>query len=242
MLLVSVAVFMPWQIYIFSKFPKEAAFEYAYNSKHIFDSVEGHGGSPWFHVDHLNYYFTPLFYVLFPLSIIFLIRKQYAWKAATLLGWILVPLIFFGFVKTKMVAFCLFIYPAVALSIGYGINELAMTKSKLKILILTPVFVFIGWVGINTVNFLQLDSNHVADNEYNRIMLSRIKTIKEESEKKRERPVVVFNTPDYIEWMFYVKDCSAAYHYSADSSTVSDLKQKGYDVFILNPGAGYVLQ
>jgi len=243
MLLSAVVIFAPWQIYIFNVFPREAAFEYAYNSKHIFDSVEGHEGSPWFHIDALNFYFSPLFYLLFPLGIFFMIRNKQGKKMAVLLGWILVPLIFFGLVKTKMVAFCLFIYPAVALCIGYAIHELSIIKGKLKIATLVPVFLFIGWVGFITANFLKLDGDYVKDNEFNMRMIKQLETINKVAENNNNKPIVVLNTESYIEWMYYVDNCVAAYKNIPDSTVVHDLKNRGYEVLAYNiQKDAYVLQ
>lgn len=52
--LISLLVFLPWQIYILIYFPLEANYEFAYNTKHFFEPIENHGGSMWFHIKVLN--------------------------------------------------------------------------------------------------------------------------------------------------------------------------------------------
>ena len=53
--LVCCIVFLPWQIYILNAFPLESAFEFSFNSEHISEAVEGHGGTIFFHLEKLPY-------------------------------------------------------------------------------------------------------------------------------------------------------------------------------------------
>lgn len=54
--LICFVVFIPWQIYIHSAFPVEAAYIQEFFTKHLFEVVEGHG-QPW------DYYFTSFKYL-----------------------------------------------------------------------------------------------------------------------------------------------------------------------------------
>lgn len=229
MLLAAIIIFIPWQIFIFNEYPQEAAFESAYNSRHIFDSVEGHEGSPWFHIDELNYHFSPFFYVMFPLGILCMIRNKSGGKMWTMLAWIFVPLLFFSIVKTKMLSFCLFIYPAVAIVIGYGINELLLLKGWWRRMSLIPIFIFIGWASFHTYHFMKLGKPHLKDNGFV-ITAKWTDYIKNQDKPMMVKPTVVINTPFYIEWMYYSDECVAAYKTLPDSNEVDNLKSRGYRV------------
>lgn len=66
-LFIAICISLPWQIYILLRFPQESRFEYAYNSKHINEVVEGHGGTNFFYFDGLSTqygYLSPLFCLL----------------------------------------------------------------------------------------------------------------------------------------------------------------------------------
>jgi 4-amino-4-deoxy-L-arabinose transferase-like glycosyltransferase len=56
-LLVCVAVALPWQLYILHAFPVEAKYEFALNSRHIFEAVEHHVGDNWYYLDMFKTYF-----------------------------------------------------------------------------------------------------------------------------------------------------------------------------------------
>lgn len=63
-LVVCVIVFLPWQLYIFNAFPQEAAFEFDFNTKHIFEAVEGHKGSNEHYFNLFPDYFGKYIWVL----------------------------------------------------------------------------------------------------------------------------------------------------------------------------------
>ena len=39
--LISLLIFLPWQIYIHTNFPREASYELALNGRHFFEAIEG---------------------------------------------------------------------------------------------------------------------------------------------------------------------------------------------------------
>ncbi len=65
-LVTSCAIFLPWQFYIFHAFPQEAAYEFAFNSRHITEVIEGHKGSIFFYGRMLPVYFGWLAPILIP--------------------------------------------------------------------------------------------------------------------------------------------------------------------------------
>lgn len=64
-LVICAAIFVPWQLYILDAFPVEAKHEFAYNSLHIFEVVENHGGEYNYYFKKLSEYFgTTIWWVL----------------------------------------------------------------------------------------------------------------------------------------------------------------------------------
>lgn len=51
---VTLAVILPWQIYIFIRFPQEASFVYGFQGKHLLESFDNHSGGPFFYFEHNN--------------------------------------------------------------------------------------------------------------------------------------------------------------------------------------------
>lgn len=53
-MIVSICLFLPWQLYTFIQFPEFAKHEFALNSAHLFEVVEGHGGEWFYHISGLK--------------------------------------------------------------------------------------------------------------------------------------------------------------------------------------------
>jgi len=49
-LMVTILVFVPWQLYTYLSFPIESLYELKLNSDHFFTAIEKHSGSAWFHI------------------------------------------------------------------------------------------------------------------------------------------------------------------------------------------------
>ena len=136
LLAVIAAVAIPWQVYIWYRFPLEAAWEYRYNARHIFEVLEGNGGPFYFYLDRMRIVFGELIYlpVLWLVYVVF--HKKDNLKYALLLTWIAVPFLFFTLIRTKMQGYVLFTAPA--------------------FFILTAVFFVYGWTYCNRFHYKRL--------------------------------------------------------------------------------------
>lgn len=125
-LVVAVLVFMPWQIYIHAYFPKEAAYEMHYNTRHLFEAIEGHSGDWTFHFNNLWFtFFSPkilIFLLCLSLAWVIYRKKANPLYLALWIGTVLLFL-FFTWSKTKMYSFIIPSYPLVLLIISYGIVQ-----------------------------------------------------------------------------------------------------------------------
>lgn len=180
--IIALIVFLPWQIYIITTFPPQAHFEYAYNTKHIFDVVEGHAGDYLFYLRLADEYLGRYMFLFLFLAPIYIYRFKKSLNFQLImvqLFYISIVLSFFSIiVKTKMPSYINIIYPLLAILISVGISELLM-RFKSYILRLGIVFLTII-VSLNP----------------NKVVVSR--------ENNKERENLIHNTRIYQNLSFYL--------------------------------------
>jgi 4-amino-4-deoxy-L-arabinose transferase len=119
--LVSLLVFLPWQLYIVYKFPHEARYELQYNSLHFFQIIEGHSGGAMFHFDALRIIYGSsdlfIFFVFISLFLFLLKMKNKCYRLAVLSSIVLVYG-FYTLAQTKMLAFGVIVSPFVYLALA----------------------------------------------------------------------------------------------------------------------------
>jgi 4-amino-4-deoxy-L-arabinose transferase-like glycosyltransferase len=115
LLTVAAAVAVPWTLYTRAAFPREAAWEAAYNAQHFTVAVEGLSGSPLFYLENLPHYFGGLIYLPLGWLVWRLAKRQEVASLAPLAVWILVPLFVFSLAATKMTAYIFVAAPALLL-------------------------------------------------------------------------------------------------------------------------------
>ncbi len=219
-------IFLPWQIYIFQAFPKEAIYEYNLNGRHLYEVIEDHGGTIWYHFDILIRNWT-YFIILIWIGFIYLIFKSnLGWKGLMFCVWILTPLIIFSLVRTKMVGYPMFCYPAIAIVTAYCFVYFLNKKGIWKWVTPTFILLFSIKLTLQSVNDFKLTTQITRTNQ-------ATQQLKEMAKTKGSNPIVLFNTPYYIQAMFYLDGCTA-YRSSVDSAIILSIKNKGYDVFIYN--------
>ena len=103
-MVVAALVALPWQIYTFFQFPELARAEWHYNSAHLWEAVEGHGGPWWFHLkvalDHFGIILSSFFFMG-----IWHARKKTMY--GPMLAMAVFVFLFFSAVATKMESFTL---------------------------------------------------------------------------------------------------------------------------------------
>jgi 4-amino-4-deoxy-L-arabinose transferase len=227
LLIVSLAVFLPWQFYIFHQFPLEAKWEAGINIKHITENLEGHGRSYWYHFIQLGQLYGELVY----LPIIWFIYKTLThflnYKRLLILIWFLVPLFFFSIVKTKMPAYTLFSSPSIFIIIGLFFVYLKAHIRKFKYKII-PIILLILLIAL-PVRLCIVQTRMFK--KYNRTQewVTDIKKL-EPLSKQYNGKLIIFNTDRPIETMFYI-DC-IAYSIIPEKEKILELEQEGYKVLI----------
>jgi 4-amino-4-deoxy-L-arabinose transferase-like glycosyltransferase len=223
-----IAIFLPWQLYIFKTFPIEANWESSFNIKHITEVLEHRSAPFYYFIDRIRIDYGELIYL--PLLWFFwkTFKNLKDKKRLAIVIWVVLPLLFFSFAKTKMPAYILFMSPALFLMTSEFWVMLSDYKTNHKLkwffnLILILIIVLpIRYTIERTKPFEKIDRNPqwVAD-------------LKKLNEKKIEKGVV-FNYDKPIEAMFYTN--LTVYPYIPDKKVITDLIEKGYTVIINNNG------
>jgi 4-amino-4-deoxy-L-arabinose transferase len=115
LLAVAAAVALPWQLYVRSAFPREAAWEAAYNARHLDVAIEGLAGSPLFYLENLPHYFGGLIYLPLAWLVWRLAKRKDLAALAPLAVWIAIPFLVFSLAATKMIAYVFTAAPALLL-------------------------------------------------------------------------------------------------------------------------------
>ena len=216
-------VAVPWQIYIFQRFPLEAAWEYSNNIQHFTKVFEGHDGSIWWHLIKAMRIWNELIYVVFAwfLYKIFAEKSNKKWWA--LLIWIAVPYMFFSIASTKMIAYPLFTAPAIFTILAMFWWQLYDKPLKIKVLnqlILIAIMVISIRYGYERLFLFKNNNLYLMET-------ARIKSWQPDDK------TVIFNIPEkYIETMFYTS-VAAAYPFIPTDEQIEKLKQKGYKIWIV---------
>jgi 4-amino-4-deoxy-L-arabinose transferase-like glycosyltransferase len=129
--IVSVIVFLPWQLYIFSTFPKIAQYEFKYNRKHIFEVVEGHGGAWDYYIGDLDMYLGSNMWILLVCGLISLfLTKVHRSLGYALLAAIIVTFVFFSSIASKMHSYVFCVIPLMIVFNGLGYETIEKLLQK----------------------------------------------------------------------------------------------------------------
>ena len=223
---VCLVVFLPWQIYIHTSFPLEAQWESNYNWLHITKALEGHAAPFYYHFVNLQIIFGELIYVPLIVFFYYTIRKRKL-KYAALSVWILIPLLFFTLVATKMKAYILFIGPALFLITALIIRFLIFHKKKFKHQWL--VRVVIALLFLLPVRFSIERIKPFSPQFYTP---QWTKDLKELAQKVDDENGVIFNVKHPIKAMFYGN--FTAYQLIPSKSQIEKLLQHKHAIYLYN--------
>jgi len=223
---VALIIFLPWQLYTSKAFPQEAAWEHSFNIRHIFEALEGHSGTVFFHLARMPRYFGELIYL--PLIFFFyqLIKRKSDPQRLAIAVWFILPYLFFSFVATKGSSYVMISSPAVFLILAYFcwylIDNLSLFKHKKLIIALIVLLVLlpVRYSLERMKPFKNYDKNPDWAREL-RALNNRIE----------DGNSVLFNVKRPIEAMFYTS--FTAYSFMPTEKQISRVHEKGYKVIIL---------
>ncbi len=256
---ITLIVFVPWQLYILSAFNVEATHELRLNSEHFFKPIEGHGGDVWYHFkvmkqiydfgDYdskimkyiISYIGDIVPYIIF-VGWIFLIWKVKDTKyKVALFSPVVIVYLFFSIASTKMDSFCLIVSPILILGIAnfiYTIISWIKSKVKFKPLMFVFTLILIPYLSIVFINFPRLKYNHCVRSEWsarkalNMGVMNVIKKVEHLSGKNYVIYVPEERLFANIPLMFYL-DC-VSYSGIPSQELIDEIKKKKYSIAIVS--------
>ncbi len=233
--LLTVMIFLPWQIYISYRFPVESAYSYAYNRKHIFEVLEGHGGRFTYYLEQFPNYFGIVLTIVAVLGLYFMsVYAENKGLLRAVLGVIIINIAFFSIVQTKMPAFgyniAAFIYVGMGAAL-FAFQQYLQTKIPQKAMyIFVPILLVLATLNFN---FGKLELARVRyAKEYFQNMTHNIEQYKK-IDGLLEGKYVIFNLPNWnhIDVMFYSKHIAYPNNYMTEHS-IAQIKKAGYSVAV----------
>jgi 4-amino-4-deoxy-L-arabinose transferase-like glycosyltransferase len=224
--MVSLAVFLPWQLYIYNAFPEEAAWESSFNIKHITEVLENQGGPFYYFIDKIRINYGELVYI--PMIWLFWVsfRNKMRFRYSALIIWIFIPLIFFSLIMTKMQGYILFISPALFIITGgfwcfLSEKEFDVKYKWLRNLVMLLLIALPVRYGIERIKpFQKIDRSPD--------WVEDLKNLK----NKNIQNGIMFNYSEPIDAMFYTD--LTVYSDLPDIDLIRDLQSKGYKILMNN--------
>jgi 4-amino-4-deoxy-L-arabinose transferase-like glycosyltransferase len=222
--LTSLLVFLPWQIWIYSRFPVEAAWEAGFNLKHLTTALEGRTGPFYYFFDKIRINYGELIY----LPLFWFLWKSFRHPAdrnrLAISLWFLIPFLFFSASKTKMQGYILFASPALFLMTAefFGMLRDRIVPPGLKWLRNLVLILLIALPARYMIERVKPFEQTSRSPEW----VSDLKNLRTNAGDS----VVLFNYSRPIEAMFYTG--FTVYPGIPDSRILTDLSLKGYRVLI----------
>lgn len=246
--IISLVIFIPWQLYILTRFPVESRFEFSAFSSHFSNAVEGHRGDFWFHFNatKLIYgdglFFSILLIMAFIALLLFIKKRKYR---VFIPGAIIFVYLFYSLAETKMLSFTLIVAPFLFIGFSLLISKLIelmsrFIKKKFLVILFQSILILALSVVLFNIKGLQINHTEVYKeySHYRQVKKKERKFVSELATKYDDKNTVVFNTlfidAGHIPFMFYAD--FIAYKILPNEIQIDDLTQKGYDVVILDFG------
>ncbi|MCB0479140.1 MAG: glycosyltransferase family 39 protein [Crocinitomicaceae bacterium] len=255
--LIAVLIFLPWQIYILNQWPEQANYEFAYNSKHFFEPVEGHAGTIWYHfqegADYMygsgdgnpknGFGWFDFLLTLGLISLLFKVEKRK--QLSMIMSTVVFIYLFYSIAETKMPAFTVIAMPFLLLGAGTFLDTLFdRLKEKWKSVVLHHLL-FIGFTGYILVNFLNIDrvemhhsENPRQKNPVRESLVRNHKFVVQVREMNLDENYLIFNTNmtvhGNIPIMFFTG--LRAYDYLPKKEWIPELKSKNYKIAVMQNG------
>lgn len=208
-LIICCVIFLPWQIYAFYKWPKEALFEMQFNSRHITEVLEGHWGPPSYYFDAFDLYFGKYLWWLIPIGIFYFFQsKKFDSKMITAFSSIFIfTFCFFSFVvKTKVHSHFFFVVPFALIFIANAFSNLI--ESRRNKIITSIIIIGISYLSIQPKYFIDYlnKGNYIREKFiHNANIYRNIKKCIPNDTKY----VANINALEHINVMFYNNDITA---------------------------------
>ncbi len=202
-------VFIPWQIYIHRAFPEEARYEAAYNTRHIFEALEGHTGSIWYYLRAAGSYFGSWLWLGIAPGILlaFFMKRRNSRLLYAFTVLLLFVLCFFSFiVQTKVHSYFFMIAPICMMFIAISLYAVCFRSGKRwAAVVVLPVALWLSLRPGEWKRYFSADNHERNRKVHNTAVYKNIRNYIPEHVKI----VVGLNEFEDVELMFYHKDIAA---------------------------------
>ncbi|MBA3828108.1 MAG: glycosyltransferase family 39 protein [Taibaiella sp.] len=211
-LVVCAIVFVPWQLYILHTFPTEAHYELAYNSKHIWEAVEGHKGDNWYYYDFFNLYFGNYIWLLLPIGLLVLLFAKYyrnKTSIAVVTCFVAVFIFFSLIAQTKIYCYMMVVVPLGYILMAIGVYHL-LVLTTLRRWLYIPVMMTVALTVFRLPDITEEHDAKILSNNW-ALKTQRTKVYKHLKESVPPNTNVILNVPEYeeVELMFFNKGIEA---------------------------------
>jgi 4-amino-4-deoxy-L-arabinose transferase len=234
-----------WQIYIYTRFPIEAAYEHSFNVKHITTALDGHGGDEFFYFESIKDvigYYAP-FIVLLGISLL----NKYVKDKKIFISFVSIVIIvysFFTYTATKMQGFPLIVF--FIFFLGFGaigdqlFNYFKVNTNAFKKIVFSALLIYCS---LAIAKFETFQKTHTVWNKkdfglqnYRYHNINWYNTCKAIEKELKGEKYVVFNCDniDYVKLMFYTD--YIGYSKIPDFFQINLAKIKNYKVAVINDG------
>jgi 4-amino-4-deoxy-L-arabinose transferase-like glycosyltransferase len=227
------ALVLPWQIYILNSFTELAQYEYAYNSRHFTEAIEGHDGGADFYFNNLDYVFGDYVWALLIPGLLFVLaNKKYRQNFYILncLAALLIIHLFFTLAATKMHAYVFCVYPFLFLFLAICLYHIFHGfKYKIVALSVCSVFICAAFLRYGYIEYYTVPSAY-RDARINNTVI--YKNLRQHIPKNINH---VFNVQEkeFIDLMFYNADVHAWFT-KPDSALVNKYAEDGIKIAAFN--------
>jgi 4-amino-4-deoxy-L-arabinose transferase-like glycosyltransferase len=236
--IISVIIFLPWQLYCLAHYHTETVFEMKYNQSHLLKEVDGRGETPWYYLEQLSHNYGPYVPYIIGFAVLFLWRYIKNRQARVFIfSSLVIPYFLFSVIAaTKMPAYCYIACVPVMLALGslaWYLQQCQMNRNWGG----SKWFVAIALFAIAYVsaNFNGLAKRHTGYDPENTYRINKVKF--SEHFLKKEPPFpkgyVVFGAPQgwEVEMMFY--SGNTCYARIPDLEKYQELKAKGIKMAVI---------
>lgn len=244
-LTISLGIFIPWQFFIFYKYPSEATFEFQLNTKHFFHAIENHTGDWKFHFNAVKYIYGSGDAIPFLLLIglfIFLKKTTKIFRIV-ILSAIIITYSFYTIAATKMISFCIIVVPFGFLALGALVDSiLNFLKEKFKFkafeLFFQPILLItICFFLMNISKIANYHTDWKPNDNCNRLLdLQQMAAIRKIEECLHGDRYVIFNSDirvnGHIPVMFYTNHI--AYGFIPNKKQIEKIKNEAYKIAIID--------
>ncbi len=234
---VSLATFLPWQIYTFSRFPIEANIEYQYNVLHFSKPVEDHVGDWTFHFKQINTIYgegdlVP-WILLLGLCVLLFYQKNRQFRAFTIVS-VVGVYGFYTIAATKMISFTVILAPIAFLSFAalfyYAYQKLStIIRQAIFLKIFMGILLLISCWGL--INFNSISQIHThgskMNNGYKKVKDYELLVFDYLINEQPDTSYTFFNLPylSNVPFMFH-KNVHAAYDFCPNEDQYRELKNQ----------------